>query len=389
MCIFSRPVDAVTATNILVFRRSTGRQITVYSNRVALSRGTPTAMILPVPVRAPVGAGGDVTRSITVFGMPPSCTSFFATLAATFPADRDRLPTFGMDGLGGVSRSAPLPVLRAGAYRYSIVPSPADFTRLASDVFKLDAASDLYSLLATNYGVGHAFLVCIIDASAEFVPIAYEHDMPSASHLFVPTMHYHGPGGHALRVGGARAAASKGAPHADWDHNIYSIGTSAGGDDIGLPSGMSGQVPLAAMLAAKGVIAASLPFPLPEALAPHALHRKVIKGPFPNMDLRFKVTDPSLCTYAATGVARETQPWFICLDCRAAGLFELHEGACVMCNYRCHIARGHTTVPAGVEPFFCDCGAKHGTGMHTCACAAPAIMAPGLAAATAVDALMM
>jgi hypothetical protein len=71
------------------------------------------------------------------------------------------------------------------------VPTLADFARLQGDVYGLDprAGSELPTILGRYYGAGFAFLVCIIDADADYAPIGYEHDHLPESALFCPTRH--------------------------------------------------------------------------------------------------------------------------------------------------------------------------------------------------------
>jgi hypothetical protein len=199
MCIFSKAVDKVANTRIFVCpankrietstagagkRRSATplRQLTVYSNQVELPPSKkPTSMILPVPIAPSTRVSHPDTCGVIVHDMQEASNRFFDMLMTKLT--RQRVQRTGMK-----SKLRPaLRVHRAGAYRYSIVPTVADFKRVDDDVFKIGATSELYSLLSEHYSSNFAFLVCIIDESATMRPIAYEHDRLHGGHLFVPT----------------------------------------------------------------------------------------------------------------------------------------------------------------------------------------------------------
>src|SRR6185503_587425 len=76
-----------------------------------------------------------------------------------------------------------LPVFHCGSYQYSIVESIEDFPRL-SGIFNLD--NKVKQLLEKDYADNFGFLVCIIDKSAEYSPIAYITDIVD-NQLFIPT----------------------------------------------------------------------------------------------------------------------------------------------------------------------------------------------------------
>ena len=64
-----------------------------------------------------------------------------------------------------------------------------------------------------------SFIVCRFRTNkVEAHPIAYEHErMPTTGDLFIPTRHSHAGGG------------KQDVDHADWDHDIYSVGVIGGG----------------------------------------------------------------------------------------------------------------------------------------------------------------
>lgn len=343
MCCFSRPVESVSNTEILVCDAG-ARQLTVYGNRVQLRGGAPTAMILPVPCTAAHRATPEC--GIKVYDMS-AAGPLFARLATLFPSHGTR--GFGLETMLGRADTSPLEVRRSGSYRFTIVPSLADFGRLRHEVFGMDPASPLATLFAAHYSDGFAFLVCIMDASAAFAPIAYEHDMHARGAVFVPTRHYHGDG------------APEAVAH-DWDHAIVSlgcVGAEAGAEASGYRDA-DGGIELAAYLGAGGV---ALPFPVPSRVHASVLHRRVIKGSAPNDDIWLladaALRAPSTCTLKVTGRgAHVTQDWYTCATCTAAGAFGGGEGACRACAQTCHA--GHAVTFAGRSPFFCDCGGARG-----------------------------
>jgi hypothetical protein len=208
MCMFSKPVNSVASTKLLVIDNGP-KQVTVYSNKVDLKDGKPTAMILPVPCN---DASAELC-GIRVYDLT-ACIGLMSTLDSMF---MDRSPSL-QSARGSRSRSAlgpPIEVLRSGSYRYSVVPALADFARLQHEVFGVDPSSDLGTLLSKHYATGFAFMVCIIDATAAFAPIAYEHDKHTSGRVFVPTRHFHG----------STRPAGRGPEIEDhWDHTVVSVG---------------------------------------------------------------------------------------------------------------------------------------------------------------------
>ena len=237
MCIFTGVVD-VSKTNIFVAKVGANEQLTVYSNTVALPAGAassetaggvwgdgtpqhgqgrrqqaqpqtqlkpqPTSMVLPIPLH---GGRADSIRMIDMTSDP----DFFKRLDEAVTQ-----PTLSMNSSRNRSANAySLEVHQCGPYRYSVVPDVDAFERLREDVFGTSARlSDVlrqrYAAVASNASNAstYAFLVCIIDASSAFSPIAYVHPL-AGNTLFVPTLHEHGHG--------------IGAFADDWDHRVYSI----------------------------------------------------------------------------------------------------------------------------------------------------------------------
>jgi hypothetical protein len=329
------------------------RQTTVYGNRVTLYDGAPTAMLLPVPVSA--ANAGTAECGIQVYDMT-GAGPLFETLDKLFPSafSNEYTDAHTMSFSRSQSAAAPLAVRRSGSYRYTIVPSLADFGRLQHEVFGLNPSSPLAAMFAKYYSVGFAFLVCIIDASAAFAPIAYQHDKHTSGNVFVPTRHYHGSG--------AEEASAD-----DWDHQIISVGCV--GEAAGKQASASeiyrthaslrsaGSIELAQLLLEGGV---RLPFRVPRIVHQSVVHRRTIKGAHPNDDIwlvcEAAMRMPGVCTFNATGTHFAEQDWYTCATCTAAGALTEAEGACLACVQACHA--GHDVVFAGRTPFFCDCGAR-------------------------------
>jgi hypothetical protein len=260
MCMFSKPIKDIGKTRILVaalpaitsascsadasdgkipvHSGSPLRQLTVYSNEVMLPvDGSATAMILPFPVTSSTRCLDPLTCGLHVHNMPPTTSKLFKALESIPMKGMFEFMTFG-----SVRPRPKLSVHRSGSYRYSVVPTVADFNSLDSDIFKLTSDSELYSILARHYDTGDfAFLVCIIDDSATMVPFAYEHDRLASGQLFVPTRHYHSapPLEYALNpfartTGYAEEDyGSVKESKAEWDHKIFSIGSAPPGKDSG------------------------------------------------------------------------------------------------------------------------------------------------------------
>lgn len=368
MCMFSRPVARVSNTKLLVVDGGL-RQTTVYSNRVALRGGAPTAMILPVPRSETIASA---TCGIVVHDMT-AAADLFTTLDSLFMDAYTDGVSFGLGKNSRSASAAPLAVMRSGAYRYSIVPTLADLGRLQHEVFGVDPASPLGATLAEHYAVGFAFLACIIDADAAFVPIAYTHDKHASGKLFVPTRHWHGDGDGgdgkigrvwpsslatddlyrvSHRASGGGSSGGSDMAH-DWDHAIYSIGAT--GPEAGTAAGPYDELSISLPRSTL----ATVPFPLPPRMAATVLHKHSIRGSAKNGDIWLPcdaaVRAPPVCTFAATHTAHALQDWFVCMTCAAAGAFNANEGACVACAAKCHA--GHALTYAGRTSFFCDCGA--------------------------------
>ena len=189
-------VRDVAATRLLVapVKKSGGsRQLTVYSNRVALEKGTKAvAMILPVP------NPGNEPHNIRVVDTSDDAGDESRLFSALHSLVRKPLPptnsSRGMIPKAG-SRQVPLPIERCGSYAFTIVPSILDFRRVHSDMLPREPSRPVMKLLRKTYDErSFSFLVCKIaaGADAQYHPLAYTHPVLRPGTLFVPTLHYHG-----------------------------------------------------------------------------------------------------------------------------------------------------------------------------------------------------
>ena len=244
MCIFTGSVEGVAKTKIFCGLVTPSTQITVYKNQVTLEKDrngaisdemashlikqknnygfsawssyshfsnfqeltsyapsiplSPVAMVLPVPT-----GDGDVSQ-IKMVDMTKNKDIFDKLSYATRP-ESITYSAFGSKGMDS------LEIKRCGPYSYSVVPDVSSFEHLskkrhATDKFQI--SPHIPELLKKHYPTGFAFLVCIIDDSAEYSPVAYVHPSDGKT-LFVPTLHDRGHGETVMTN--------------DWDHQIYTI----------------------------------------------------------------------------------------------------------------------------------------------------------------------
>lgn len=265
MCVIQGATSRIADTQILAFPTADKRsQVTVYSNAVQLkgqeeeqtnsaldaffpgyrvpsfSRRGDVAMILPIP------------RGYERFDVidTTDCADMFKEIDECFPEQM----SFSLFSTNQAQSASFLAVKTCGSYKYSLVPSLADFSRVDPNVFKLDA--EVGHLLGTKYPRGFAFLVCKIEESKKFHPIAYVHPMPEDGKLFVPTLHFHQ--GHHDQS------------HPDWDHQIYVVGNNQLGKAADSTEGLQSVKCLK---------------PLVPRVSPSMLRKIEIKGDYPNKDL--------------------------------------------------------------------------------------------------------
>ncbi len=181
---------------------------------IPFSNVTPVAMVLPVPL--PVIRGYQTTADeIRMIDLKSLSNVLFDELDACFPNMTDSFGARGLSTLSYSQNSAPpLKVHRCGSYRYSVVPDVNSFDRLERSVFDISYKKVL-PILQKHYKKQFAFLVCIIDKSAAYSPIAYVHPC-NDRFLFVPTRHYHGEDTGETYI------------EDDWDHAIYTVDNGTG-----------------------------------------------------------------------------------------------------------------------------------------------------------------
>ncbi len=177
MCCFSRPVLAVSGTNIFARAMSPERQALVYS--MILRSREELAMILPIPVRP--HSGEHAVRFISLEAYP----RFFHDMETAFQ---------DWEGSKGVplraaprAQSAPLAVVDVGSFEASFVPTVHDFSRL-DERFRLPAGTWDRLPQYRNYG----FAVFKLKPGAKVIhPMAFEFPRADRSRLFFPTVHIH------------------------------------------------------------------------------------------------------------------------------------------------------------------------------------------------------
>jgi hypothetical protein len=205
MCLFQGDVSNVNATKILVSpiivtpEEKQSWQLTVYSNKVAANGEA--AMILPFP---------KSECKLVDFSHYPT---LFDDLKQVWPEPRNSF-SFGV----GAESDSVLAVVSVGSYQVSIVPDLDDFSRL-SDTFVLHPS--LKTFLLKEYPTGFSFLVCKLDQTKQYRPLAYIHGQMKPGKLFVPTMHFHlkqklstNPEFFGMHVDDDDVDL-------DWDHEIY------------------------------------------------------------------------------------------------------------------------------------------------------------------------
>lgn len=184
MCIFANPVKTVSNTRIAVFPLSYGRQLTVYTNSVAISkRGKGNAMILPFPRRQ--GASVELVD----FSKYPG--DFWRDCDSLFP-EYNVYAASGGFSFGSVQGSAPktLPVQRIGGYNCSIAESIEDLKRINSNVFEI--SHEAGEILSKHYAKGYSFVIAQFDHDVSGHPLGVISARMDNDMLYIPTRHEHG-----------------------------------------------------------------------------------------------------------------------------------------------------------------------------------------------------
>lgn len=208
MCCFSQAVRYVSNTRIYARPTDGGRQLLVYSMKLAAD--SDVAMVLPVPV--PIGSADDAVMFVDM----SECPTFFTELDAFFPVEQSRGPAPQALSFG-VPAPAPLVVHEVGDFEASFVPTRRDFSRLDprfrlpegvfdalpqySDwgfcVFKLRSKSPPApaerepNLLSKITNVFRAAPEPSTAQPKDYHPMAFELPRRDPTTLFFPTVHVH------------------------------------------------------------------------------------------------------------------------------------------------------------------------------------------------------
>lgn len=178
MCIFSRPVQSVSATNIFARSSADGRQFLVYS--MTLRAKEDLAMVLPLPVKP--GSGEKAVTFIDLKEYP----DFFMDLSKGFPITRAALSSNKSRALGAEPASK-LEVISVGNFEASFVPTVVDFSRL-DERFRLPSGT--WEKLP-DYRK-HGFAVFKLKSGESKVhPMAFSFPRANPAELFFPTVHIH------------------------------------------------------------------------------------------------------------------------------------------------------------------------------------------------------
>jgi hypothetical protein len=218
MCCIIGEVEKISNTNIFT-------ALVVYSNNVETRN--PVAMVLPCPTTD--------TSSIEMIDIKEK--DFFKTLNKCFDRPTRGNLSYSTNSAKSGSFGA-LEVKRCGDYQYSVVPDIKSFSRLDQSIF----GSFPTEFFEKFYSEKFSFLVCIIDKSAEYSPIAYTHKS-NGKYLFTPCRHYHTHSNNGLReqsyatFGQINQQDDEQVFTDDWDHSIYSI--DSGVNLIGNENNMS------------------------------------------------------------------------------------------------------------------------------------------------------
>lgn len=202
MCIISGPIRSVKNTKLFVLpNKDKTRQMTFYLNSV--DSHDENMMILPVP-------NIDSLQLHTI-----KYKSLFKNLADSVYKIPTRSWNLEMNTLRSAASASfeTLEVFSHGSYLVSIAPTLQDLFRLDNTIF--DFTPELHDFFAKHYTSEFGYLCCKLkEGKQDYEPICYSHALHSNKKLFVPTLHYHN---HHGRVD---------TEHADWDHLIYSAGTT-------------------------------------------------------------------------------------------------------------------------------------------------------------------
>ena len=203
MCIVPFPVSSISSTKLFVLPSvDSSRQMTMYQNSV--DSHDENLMILPFPN----------PKSLELHTLKYKALFDDLEKSVFKPPTRSYIP-YPMMATASLSRSFTdyLPVVSHGSYLVSVAETLQDLKRVNPTLF--DLPPDILPFFATHYTSEFGYLVCKLkEGKHDYEPLCYSHSLLSNGKLFVPTLHYHDHGN------GAKTDT------ADWDHKIYSIGTT-------------------------------------------------------------------------------------------------------------------------------------------------------------------
>lgn len=177
MCIFTRPIEAVSNTGIYARVNPAGEQYLAYAMSASLPEEM--AMVLPLPVDR------DKAEAITFLDLS-SCPRLFEWLRRAFKPPEIAFSLAGKPSLSR-SRGDTLPVVEVGGFEASYVPGLEDFERL-DPRFQLDAT--VWDQLP-NYA-DYGFAVFKLKAGRRDPhPMALKFPTRHPRSVFFPTVHVH------------------------------------------------------------------------------------------------------------------------------------------------------------------------------------------------------
>jgi hypothetical protein len=203
MCIVPFPVHSISSTKLFVLPSKDGkRQMTFYKNDVDSMEEN--LMILPYPNPSSVKL-----HKIRYKAM------FDDLKKSVFKPPTRSYPMYDMYATRSLCASASyVPVISHGSYLVSICETLDDLNRVDPTVFTLPPS--IFPFFAKHYNSQFGYLVCRLkEGKHEYEPLCYSHDVLMENKVFVPTLHYHDHGNGSVKTDAA-----------DWDHAIYSCGTT-------------------------------------------------------------------------------------------------------------------------------------------------------------------
>jgi len=175
MCMFTGPVQAVSATQIFARGTHDGRQFLVYS--MNYKAGEDLAMVLPLPVPPASAANSVRFIDLTDYG------DFFTDVETGYDAWMAK----GLLLSGPLGGAPPLKVVQVGSFEASFVPAVADFARLDPRFRMPDGVWD--KLPKYRF---YGFAVFKLRKDAQRVhPMAFSFPRKDPERLFFPTVHVH------------------------------------------------------------------------------------------------------------------------------------------------------------------------------------------------------